>query len=185
MWPEVCLDGWHWIPVEPTPGYPIPYSHQTFWQWTKAQIVGIVQWIINRPLLATLWAVITFCSIRYRRLAFATACWLWWLIGGRLLPNHKLSLTRKLIDVRFWAAGFPRPSFAPISEWFSQIDSDVGKDFFCFWQIQNYRSRPIDKKRQPEIATACRDIVSQLSSRRIRLFFKHSPRKSPDETRND
>lgn len=172
MWPEVCLDGWHWIPVEPTPGYPIPYSHQTVWQWTKAQIVGACRWIIGHPVISILVAGVAICLFRFRRELVVVACWLRWLVAGTFSSAHQLSLTRKLIDARFWAAGVSRPESVPVSVWFGQVDRDTSRDFSRYWQIQNYRSRPLDASVKHQVTSACRSIVSQLSLHRIRLFAK-------------
>lgn len=174
VWPEVSLDGWHWIPVEPTPGYPIPYSHQTILQWAQAQILAAIRWVVLRPVTSVLFTLITLALVRFRREVFAFVYWLIWLSAGTLMPARRLSLTRRLIDIRFWAAGFSRPRFATITEWFSQIDPEIGQDFFRFWQINNYRTRPLEKNLRGEITSACKSAVAELSYQRIKVFVRQT-----------
>ena len=63
MWPEVCLDGEFWVPVEPTPGYPIPYSTQTALQWITAKASMAWGWMLANPVSVAL--MVGFVSLAF------------------------------------------------------------------------------------------------------------------------
>lgn len=175
MWPEVSLDGWHWIPVEPTPTYDIPFSHQTWWQWMKAQASSCIGWMWYHPLTTIITMLILATTIRFRRDIVAVVCWLGWTLAVFLMPNRRLKLTRQLIDARFWAAGLPRPKFVSTKNWSSQVDTAAGRDFFRFWWIENFSKQSSDSLSRYEVLTACRQIISDLSFIRIKAFAKTRP----------
>ncbi|MEM7456547.1 MAG: transglutaminase domain-containing protein [Planctomycetota bacterium] len=172
MWPEVCLDGWHWIPVEPTPGYPIPYSHQTFWEMTKASLVSLMHWVRLNPISSLLIATSMFAIYWFRRELILGGYWVVWFVVAGTMPRLRLPVTRTLIDARFRLAGMPRPKFEPVAPWFSRVDRETGAEFCRLWQIHNYRTRPIESKNRSDVGAACRAVVSGLSFRKIREFVK-------------
>jgi hypothetical protein len=175
MWPEVCVDGWHWIPVEPTPTYSIPFSHQTWWQWTKAQLGVCIYWAWSNP-VTTLGSIFLLITLyRSRKELIACACWFLWATAVLLIPRNRLKLTRQLIDVRFWAAGLPRPRFASAKEWFSQVDQSISNQFFQFWWADNFCSQPDARVAPHEVMTACRQLVEELPFSRIKSFAQTSP----------
>ena len=174
MWPEVCLDGWHWIPVEPTPGYPIPFSHQTLGQRLMAKLTALIGWITRHPFLSTGFAVAGCLLVYFRCELVALIGWLAWLFAGSFVPKQRLVFTRKLIDLRFWAAGLPRPKFKPIPEWFAQVDRSAGHEFYRFWLMDRYRSEPIETTRRAEVAAACRQAASAFSFQQIKSHVRRS-----------
>ena len=168
MWPEICLDGWHWIPVEPTPGVDKPYHHLTLSQWCLTQAAYLFVFIKQHPIVSLLGVVILGLLFRYRWEFVARAAWMTWRVAFALFPKRRLLATRKLIDMRFWAAGFPRPRFEAVSNWFSRPDPNTAKQFCRLWQIENY-SRALKPSLQKEsVALACRQIVSDLTFKRIK-----------------
>ena len=173
MWPEVSLDGWHWLPVEPTPGYPVPYSHQTWWQWLQARAGGCIGWIRDNPFKTISALLFGSLLIVYRRECFSWLSWLVWLVAFLLFPAKRLKYTRQLIDVRFWVAGLPRPAFAPISCWFSQVDNEIDARFFQFWRTESYCTNPRTQLPGKEIVAACQEIEAKLSFQKIKRFAKH------------
>jgi hypothetical protein len=172
MWPEVCIDGWNWIPVEPTPGFPVPFSHQTFWQIAKSTIIGFFQSIVRNPITTFSVTFLAFLIVRFWRETLAATSWLVWRIFVTILPGRQLSATRKMLDLRFRAAGIPRPDFVTIADWFSRVDEQIDDDFFTWWQLSNFSSKATDLHRC-EIRTACQQISRDLSFRKIRTFAKH------------
>lgn len=172
MWPEVCLDGRHWIPVEPTPGFPIPYSHLTWWQWSKIQAAHCMLLVRQNPVASLLVMLAIGCLVRFRWESMAGLSWLAWSFVFQLFPSRRLTATRKLIDRRFWAAGSPRPQFTGISEWFSKPDPEAARTFCNFWQIENFSSSQKSSLQPEKVTLACRQIVGGLSLRRIRSFIK-------------
>ena len=172
MWPEVCLDGWHWIPVEPTPGYPIPYNHLTLWQWLKGQASLAIYWVKDNPIVTLLSALVLGCLYWFCWELLASISWLSWVLVFWLFPSQRLKVTRKLIDIRFWAAGFPRPEFVGISDWFSKPDHQAAKQFCDLWQIENFSRVQKSSLQKKNVALACQQIVSGLSLQRIKSNYR-------------
>ena len=172
MWPEVCLDGWHWIPVEPTPGFPIPYNHLTWWQWSQGKAVACVSLIKQHPVTSLLAFLVLGCLYRFRWEWIAGLSWIVWNFVFQLFPSRRLKATRKLIDRRFWAAGSPRPEFTAISDWFSQPDPEASRSFCHFWQIENFSLAQKSSLQREKVSLACRQIVGNLSLRRIKSHIK-------------
>lgn len=172
MWPEVCLDDHHWIPVEPTPGFPIPYNHLSAWQWCKVQVGHGIFWVKQHPIAAltiTLAiALLTGGLVRFRLNIFTGACWMIWLMALHLFPTRQLTATRRLIDLRCWAAGWARPAFVPAPDWFSQLDPQAAKQFCHFWEVENFSRQEQSQLQRNTVAIACEQIVGELSFYRIK-----------------
>ena len=169
VWPEVCLDGQFWIPVEPTPGYPMPYSVETLWQRFVAAIFLVSRWIANHPLstIATLGLVIFTFAFRVR---FVTAgLLLWWHLVRLFWASALLSATRRLIDARFWAAGLARPASQTISGWYSQVDPSLPGRFFELWNVRNF-SNSTPAVGNDVVVASCYEQVQLLTYQKIRRF---------------
>ena len=177
MWPEVRLDGSHWIPVEPTPGYPIPYNDLSWWQWCKVQAGLCILEIKKHPLASLSIALLIGCLIRFRLDLIAGLCWIVWAVVLRLAPSQQLTATRRLIDLRCWAAGFPRPSFVTAPDWFSQLDPQATKQFGHFWQVENFCFEKGNFLQQNNVARACRQIAAGLSFYRIKSHTQSKAKK--------
>jgi hypothetical protein len=168
MWPEVCVDGRHWIPVEPTPGFPIPYNHLNWWQWCQSQVAYSIYWIKRNPIASLLTLMVVGFLFRYRWESVAALSWLIWYFVFQLFPSQRLKATRKLIDVRFWAAGSPRPRFVAISDWFSQPAPKAAETFCHLWQIENFSLIQKQMLQERKVELACQQIVGDLSFQRIK-----------------
>ena len=175
MWPEVCLDGWRWIPVEPTPGVPKPYHHLTWSQWCMTQAAHGIVLMKQHPILSLLSVVMLGFLLHQRWEVIAGLSWLAWCFVFGLFPARRLKATRKLIDMRFWAAGAPRPAFEAVSNWFCQPDPNAAKQFCHFWQIQNFSRAQKPSLQGENVAIACRQIVNELSFKRIKSQHKNEP----------
>ena len=169
MWPEVTLDGWNWIPVEPTPGFPIPFSHVTTWQMVKSVVGGFFRLAVRNPITSLLLIACVALIIRFWADINATASWLAWTIMLLTTPKRQLAATRRMLDTRFRVAGIPRPQYATISDWFLRIDQNASQDFFNFWQRQNFREQTAIPQHD-KIKSACRQASKDLSLRKIRSF---------------
>ena len=90
------------------------------------------------------------------------------------MPAKRLKFTRKLIDARFRTAGIPRPSFASIRDWFSQVDTDAGTNFFNLWWHDNFGPSPGLQSSGEDVLLACQQIESELSFDRIKSFVRES-----------
>ena len=175
MWPEVCLDGRRWIPVEPTPGVPKPYHHLTWSQWCMTQAANGITLVKQHPILSLLTVVMLGFLFRHRWEMTAGLSWLVWYFVFGLFPARRLKATRKLIDLRFWAAGSPRPAFEAVSNWFCQPDPNAAKQFCHFWQIQNFSRAQRPSLQGENVAIACRQIVNELSFKRIKSQHNNEP----------
>ena len=170
MWPEVCLDKGHWLPVEPTPGFPIPYSTQTITQRIYAAIWGTVRMIVRNPLLSLFSIAMLFLAVRFSRIILANLAWIGWRVALAILPQYRLKLTRLLLDLRCWAANFSRPSFACPSNWMRQFDSKPSNKFVLLWQSKSFSSTFDSTASSNEIYNACCDVVKSLTVSRIKQF---------------
>ena len=173
LWPEVCVDGWNWIPVEPTPGFPVPYSHQTIWDWCEAKFMEAVTLIWRNPITFGLLLGFGIFAYRVRMWLVAFLFHGLWRIVMVLNPGARLKFTRRLLDIRFWAAGKPRPKFASLSSWYGQLGSEPTRDFLSHWYRTNFSSREASEKRQlqGEIAEACHRIANTLTLSQIKKTF--------------
>ena len=168
MWPEVRLNDSHWIPVEPTPGFPIPYNHLSWWQWCKVKAGTCVFWCRRNPATLISIAMLIGCLIRFRLELLTGLCWMGWILASRFFPAQQLTATRKLIDLRCWAAGSARPSFVPATDWFSRLAPQSAKPFCHFWQVENFSVEDQALSQQSAVTRACRQIVDELSFYRIK-----------------
>ena len=171
MWPEVCLDGEFWIPVEPTPGYPIPYSTQTTWQWITANALMLYYWVLGNPISVLLFIGSVALTVLMRAELITSLMLGWWFFVRAFWPQRLLKTTRQLIDLRFWFAGDGRPASQTISTWYTRVESSALDAFFKFWNAKNYSGKPTLGTDQ-ELAITCRSAISSLSLKRIRDFRK-------------
>ena len=170
MWPEVCLDECHWLPVEPTPGYPIPYSTQTIGQQIYAAISAMVSMAIRNPVSSLFSIAMVFLCVRFSRVIVASLGWMGWRLALAILPQYRLKLTRQLLDLRYWAANFSRPSFACPSSWMNQFDSEHSIQFVNLWQSKSFNSTFDSTASRKEIYDACFDAVDSLTVSRIKQY---------------
>jgi hypothetical protein len=178
MWPELTLDGWHWLPVEPTPGYPLPFNTQTLSQRIYAALCWFGNFILKRPLLPIAFCALSFFIAYFWRQWLATAGWFAWCISLTVLPRQRLKRTRQLLDLRFWAAKFSRPDFVPPSDWYSQVDSDIAGKFIRLWQLNHFSSAKDTPLVGVETYQACCDVVREFSINRIKNVATLKPNES-------
>lgn len=169
VWPEVCFDGYHWIPVEPTPGYTDPIGYGTFWQRAWFLLVDTVGYFRSRPLLSLAILMMAAAIFSTRSYWIAFLIWCHWVVFSWVDPKVRLRMTRRLIDARLKLFGAPRPSFIAIRDWFCKIDEQISDDFFDLWYQMQFSSHPI-VPHSKQIETACRNLVSQLTITKIKEF---------------
>ena len=169
MWPEVCLDGEFWVPVEPTPGYPIPYSTQTALQWITAKVSMAWGWILANPVSVALFVGFVSLAFVFRAQWITSLAFGWWLIVRTFWPQRLLKTTRQLIDLRFWFAGDRRPGSQTIDVWYARVESNALSAFFNLWNAQNYSEHTASLPSQ-DLVLACRGAISSLSLNRIKRF---------------
>ncbi len=172
LWPEVRIDGTHWIPVEPTPGYPVPISHQSVWKKLTSSVAMAFSWLMRNPIsmLAAL-ALITLL-IRGRKTLLSFVYWLIWLCLFFASTRWRLLATRRLLDVRLWAAGIPRPPFSTLSSWCNQINPNENREFFLHWNQEQFSSAAHSSTDRGHVERSCRNIVAEFSLKRIKNFVK-------------
>ncbi len=169
MWPEVCLDGQFWIPVEPTPGYPLPYRNETLWQKLTATIFSFCRWIYQHPVSTVSTLALVTLVIAFRFSVVTTGLLIWWYGVRTFWPAALLSETRRLIDARFWAAGATRPTSQTINHWYLQVDPNLPCKFFELWNLCNF-SETSPAVGIDMIVRSCDEQVQLLTSQKIRRF---------------
>ena len=173
MWPEVCLDGKFWIPLEPTPGFPVPFSTQTAWQWLVAKANAVGAWIWNHPFTSLIATAIIVLSYVYRAYLITSLMLLWWHLVRLLWPRSLLRATRQLIDLRFWAAGDRRPTSRTINSWYTRVEPAGSIGFYDLWNAQNYRSERQNVVRA-DLVAQCRAQIDVLSFKKIKNFVSEN-----------
>ena len=169
MWPEVCLDGHNWIPLEPTPGFPVPFSTETTWQWlvAKAHTAFVLAW--NNPITSLSVMAFGIWSWVYRAQVVTFLMLLWWHLVRFVWPRGLLRTTRQLLDFRFWAAGDRRPFSRTIKSWYSRVEPGVSTGFYKLWNAHNYGSRQ-QKVGRSELIDKCRAQIDVLTFKKIQNF---------------
>jgi len=173
LWPEVCLDGRYWIPVEPTPGFPVPFSTQTAWQWLMAKANAAVAWVWNHPISSLLFLAFSICSYVYRANFVTSLMLLWWHLVRIVWPQNLLRATRQLIDLRFWAAGNRRPLSKTIRSWYTRVEPGVSMGFYELWNAQNYATQQKNIGRA-DLIDQCRAQIDILSFKKIQNFVSEN-----------
>ena len=177
LWPEVCLEDQYWIPVEPTPGYPVPYNTATIWQKTVAAMLAAWGWIAAHPILSVLTVFAVSLSWWFRVDLVAASLLLWWHVVRISWPAGLLTATRQLIDTRFWAAGDSRPRSQTIHAWYQRVEPELGGGFFDLWNAKNY-SDNVQLDSGDGLVTDCRETIDKLSLGRIRKFVSTTGQRS-------
>ncbi len=167
MWPEVCLDDRIWIAVEPTPGYPNPYSVETVWQRFVVAVFSLLGWIYRHPLLTVAVLPLATLTIAFRLRLVTVGLWWWWHAVRLCWPRGLLSATRRLIDARFWAAGIARPTSQTIVRWYAQVEPNLPGKFFELWNAQNF-SESTPRAGNDILIASCHEQVQLLTFRKIR-----------------
>lgn len=169
MWPEVRLDGKFWIPVEPTPDCPIPYSTQTAWQWFTMQVSMLAGWILANPITTLIWIGTSICCVIFRANIATSLMFAWWSLVRLLWPQGLLKATCRLIDLRFWLAGDRRPASETVHAWYARVEPQQAGPFFELWNAKNY-SDAAQVISKAELVRCCRNSVDSLTLKRIRDF---------------
>ena len=169
MWPEVCLDGQYWIPLEPTPGFPVPFSTETTWQWMVAKAYNAFVWVWYNPLTSLSVLASVIWSYVYRAQVVTFLMLLWWHLVRFVWPRGLLRATRQLLDFRFWAAGDKRPISRTIKSWYTRVEPGVSTGFYNLWNAHNYGSQQ-HKVGRTELIDQCRAQIEVLSFKKIQNF---------------
>ncbi len=171
VWPEVCVDGVHWIPVEPTPSFPIPFNNPSLLERTAALTKLILISIWKNPILSLTTLALVIGLVIFRMEIFALICWIQWALVGTLSPNRRLKATRQLIDRRFWIAGIPRPQNVVIGDWIQRVEPVASKGFLEMWNRQCYSNSKMNFDSR-KINDACRNAIGKLGFDKIKSFSK-------------
>ena len=110
VWVEVSLDGEHWIPVEPTPGFPLPRYRLTWSQRAWLGVIAIRNWLIARYVLVLIGLAGAGLLWRFRRRIASIWVTIRWQLTSQLVPGRLVPETARLIEKRAMLAGVPRPA---------------------------------------------------------------------------
>lgn len=169
MWPEVLVEGKYWVPVEPTPGYPDPYSTETFGQWLTSMIFATTNWFATHRVFSILLAAGVVLAFVIRASLITFPLLLWWYLVRLFWPRGLLQATRQLIDVRFKAAGDRRPASKTIRSWYTRVEPELATGFFELWNARNYCSNPRAVSSN-QLVGCCREQIRVLTLRKIKGF---------------
>jgi len=169
MWPEVCLDGRFWTPVEPTPGFPMPYSTQTLWQFVSAKASMLWNFIWKNPMTSVFLFSCSAAVFVFRAELITSLMFAWWFLISTLWPKRLLRTTRQLIDLRFRFAGDQRPACETIRSWYRRVAPNESPDFCDLWNAQNFSSVPPTISKT-ELVAVCRDSLDLLTLKKIREY---------------
>ena len=176
LWPEVCLEDQYWIPVEPTPGYPMPYNTATIWQRTVAAMMGVWAWIWAHPIFSLLTVLAVSMAWFWRADIVTASMLIWWHVVRLSWPRGLLTATRQLIDTRFWAAGDSRLKSQTVHAWYQRVEPELN-GFIDSWNAKNY-SDIVRVDSGNRLVTNCRETVKRLTLGRIREFVSSSDLRS-------
>jgi len=152
FWAEVQDSAGRWVPIEATPGYALRRPSIPWWSGLQQSLFTAYEAVINRPVAAVsvLFATAIGCMalLRYWRLfTDAVATMVWRLVVTR--QGEPLSCTWRLLELRSWLAGRPRPRGTTPREWYvdqPELDATVANvltSFIeCFEQAVYRGSRP-------------------------------------------
>lgn len=174
VWPEVRLGESIWIPVEPTPGYPIPARYKSTWERVVSAVSFLVGWVLTHPIISLSVLISLGVVACYRKALLSIGFWCCWHALFFLRSSTRLRMTRQLLDIRFWAAGIPRPPSLPIQAWFEQLNRNDQFDFFIHWNRAQFSDGFDSNSDRQAIQQACCTIVAELSLRRITNFVKRN-----------
>lgn len=108
-WAEVTLDGLHWIPVEPTPGYEKPRYHLTTWQRLALGLVSTRRWLAEHPVAMTAMVLVALAAFWLRRRIWDRLLTLHWYVLSLISPASLVRSTWKLLERRSRLSGIARP----------------------------------------------------------------------------
>ncbi|MEZ6097103.1 MAG: transglutaminase-like domain-containing protein [Pirellulaceae bacterium] len=110
MWTEVCLDGEAWIPIEPTPGFPMPKYRLTWLQRGHLFFSSMGEWSRrNWFWLVGIVALVFVGYIARGHIIHASKIGRWYIASSGELEQLVL-VTADLIDFRVKHFGCPRPA---------------------------------------------------------------------------
>lgn len=173
-WPEVRLGESIWIPVEPTPGYPIPARYKSTWEHVVSTVSFVIETVLSHPIISVTVLLSLGIVAGYRKALVSIGFWCFWCVLFFVRPKTRLRITRQLLDLRFWAAGIPRPPSLPIQAWFEQWNRNHQYDFFMYWNRAQFSDGFDSNSDRQAIQQACCTIVAELSLRRITNFVKRN-----------
>jgi len=131
-----------------------------------------LSWLIRHPIRTLVALALITLLIRGRKTVLSFVYWLIWRCLFFANSRWRLLATRRLLDVRLWAAGIPRPPFSTISSWCNQISPNKDREFFLHWNQEQFSSAVYSSIDRGHVERSCRNIVAEFSLKRIKNFVK-------------
>ncbi|HMO14563.1 MAG TPA: transglutaminase domain-containing protein [Pirellulaceae bacterium] len=185
VWLEVSLDGMHWTPIEPTPGFPQPRYHLSMQQRIALAYFRTCRWVAAHPLTAGL--LILLCGMltwNYKWLLQGYHT-LMWQLGTRFNPQTVARQSAKLIDRRAKLAGFPRAAGVSPARFSRSLSQLLTKDedeetTNCVQQyttalnceLYHPRSMLLGRAADQSTIQACRSVVARFGFSNLRRLRK-------------
>lgn len=176
VWAEVCVDGGHWVTIEPTPGYLPPVENLT---WRQSFFAALRQCVT--------WASGNWVSLAVSVFA-ATAVIIWrkaWLdlfglavcsLLGWRSPEARLVWTIRLLEWRAFLAGRSRPPTRTIAGWYAPLSHDAAAEIqtavqrFFYWSDRLlYSPHGIEAAARDDVRRSCSALVAASKRKSILL----------------
>ncbi len=118
-WVEVCLDGVNWIPLEPTPGYPLPERESGWLQAMSLWFDAASRWTAQQWWLLAL-AGLSLLGVWWQRTAIydALSGIAWRVVRSAVSPRRALAFGERIVRRRLWLAGASCPPTKSLRAWF-------------------------------------------------------------------
>jgi protein-glutamine gamma-glutamyltransferase len=188
-WAEITLDGHHWIPVEPTPGYESPRYHLTTWQRIAIGFMATGRWIAGHPLTSTAIGLVAILAFCVRRWIVDRLFTLHWYLTSLVSPGSLVRSTWRLLEKRSRLSGVSRPKgLAPVI-WHREIarrlplnscSEDLLSRFGRALNAELYRPASATESARPTFEKAlrhdCTALIRAFSYTRLRQCRHARPR---------
>jgi protein-glutamine gamma-glutamyltransferase len=121
VWAEVCIEGCHWVTVEPSPGYASLQPRLTLSQSALAFTENLWLSIYHQPVTTAIIFAISAACIWYWRWLVVLGITLVWRGGMLLRPQRSLPITLWLMDWRLRLARLSRPDWMTPRAWLNRV----------------------------------------------------------------
>ncbi|MCU0959522.1 MAG: transglutaminase-like domain-containing protein [Pirellulaceae bacterium] len=187
FWVEWCVDGSHWLPLEPTPGYQQPTELRTFWQRVAGAAVAIGTWSARHP--GTVAALAT-CAVAVRvgrdHLVNGLT-WLLWCGGFHGSLRRRVRWTLRLLEWRAHLAGRARPRTQTLAAWhaqhLTQLTADAARPLRTLLELGDWSlyglADPRPNRPDDEVRAVCRAVARRCTVRRLRRRPKRARGRRP------
>lgn len=125
VWAEVAIDGAHWIPIEPTPGFEPPAKAQSWAQWATTAFWTSLSWLWANLFLGLAGVGVVVVLSMSRRSIFDFGASMAWRLFANGSVENRIRWTIWLLECRARLAGNPRPQHATLAQWYGRVGQSL------------------------------------------------------------